>query len=108
MIECNSLGEPDETSRHGSRFLEVLKALCTTYLDVSIIKVMAQDPIDYANLREEVDSEFEFTGHPISDYGFKKAVSKCMKAERLRLHKLNITNPDRECPLEKSPVYGRG
>lgn len=103
VIECNSVGEPDETGRHGSRFLEVLKSLCTIYLDVSIIKVMAQDPIDYGSLREEVNSEFEFTGHPISDYGFKKAVSKCMKAERSRLHKLYITNPDRECPPREEP-----
>ena len=103
VIECNSLGEPDESGRHGSRFLEVLKALCTIYLDVSIIKVMAQDPIDYASLREEVDCEFEFTGHPISDYGFKKVVSKCMKAERSRLHKLYITKPDRECPPREEP-----
>ena len=103
VIECNSLGEPDESGRRGSRFLEVLKALCTIYLDVSIIKVMAQDPIDYASLREEVDSEFEFSGHPISDYGFKKAVSKCMKAERSRLHKLFITKPDRECPPREEP-----
>ena len=103
VIGCNSLGEPDESGKHGSRFLEVLRALCTIFLDVSIIKVMAQDPIDYASLREEVDSEFEFTGHPISDYGFKKAVSKCMKAERSRLHKLFITKPDRECPTREEP-----
>ena len=103
VIECNSLGEPDDSGRDGSRFLEVLKALCTIFLDVSIIKVMAQDPIDYASLREEVDSEFEFTGHPISDYGFKKVVSKCMKAERSRLHKLFITKPDRECPPREEP-----
>lgn len=103
VIECDSLGEPDDSGRNGSKFLEVLKALCTIYLDVSIIKVTAQDPQDYASLREEVETEFEFTGHPISDYGFKKAVSKCMKAERSRLHKLYITKPDRECPPREEP-----
>lgn len=103
VIECNSLGEPDECGRRGSRFFEVLKALCMVFLDVSIIKVMAQDAIDYASLREEVDSEFEFTGYPISDHGFKKVVAKCMKAERSRLHKLYISKPDRECPLRDQP-----
>ena len=103
VIECDSLGEPVDSGRNGSRFLEVLKALCTIYLDVSIIKVVAQDPHDYASLRAEVETEFEFTGHPISDYGFKKAVSKCMKAERSRLHKLYLTKPARECPPREEP-----
>jgi hypothetical protein len=59
--------------------------------------------------REGYDGELaRVATHPISDYGFKKMVSKCKKAERSRLHNLFITKPDRECPLEKSPVYGRG
>jgi hypothetical protein len=66
VVECNSLGERDESGRHGSKFFEVLKALCTIYLDVSIIKVMAQNPTNYASLREEVDSKFEFTCHPVA------------------------------------------
>jgi hypothetical protein len=103
VVSCNSLGEPDESCRHISRFLEVLKALCTIFLDVSIIKVMTKDPTDYASLRNEVVSEFEFTYHPISYYGFKKVVFKCVKAERSRLYKLFITKPDRECPPREEP-----
>ena len=102
-IMCDSMGLPDETGRPGSRFLEVLKAFCTIFLDLSIIKVGLQDPDDYASLREEVESEFEWVGHKISDVGFKKAVSKCMKAERSRLHKLHLTNPDRICPPREEP-----
>lgn len=103
VIECNSAGIPDESGKAGSRFLEVLKALCTVYLDVSIIKVQHQDANDYASLREQVDSEFEYIGHNISEEGFKKAVSKCMKAERSQLHKLFVTKPDRECPPKEEP-----
>jgi hypothetical protein len=103
VVPCNSLGEPDESCRHISRFLEVLKALCTIFLDVSIIKVMTQNPIDYASLRDEVESEFEFTYHPISYYSFKKVVFKCVKAERSRLCKLFIMKPDRECPPREKP-----
>ena len=103
VIECNSLGAPEESGRAGSRFLEVLKAFCMVYLDVSIIKVKAQDPIAYASLREHVEAEFEFTSHNISDVGFKKVVSKCMKVERSRLHRLYTTKPDRECPPTEDP-----
>ena len=80
-IGCDSMGLPDETGRPVSRFLEVLKAFCTIFLDLSIIKVGLQDPDDYANLREEMESEFEWVGHKISVVGFKKVVSKCMKAK---------------------------
>lgn len=58
VIECDSNGEPNKSGRPRSKFLDVLKALYTIYLDVCIIKVAAQDPNDYASLCEEVDSEF--------------------------------------------------
>ena len=106
-IVCDTMGVPDDTGRPGSRFMEVLKALCTIFLDLSIVKVGMQDPDDYASLRDEVESEFEWVGHKISDVGFKKAVSKCMKAERQRLHKLYLTKPDRDCPPREEPyVWG--
>ena len=77
-IGCDSMGMPDETGRPGSRFLEVLKAFCTIFLDLSIIKVGLQDPDDYASLREEVESEFEWVGHKISDGGLQES--------RLKVH----------------------
>lgn len=107
-ITCDNMGVPDESGRRGSRFFEVLKALCTIFLDLSVVKVGMQDPDDYASLRDEVESEFEWVGHKISDVGFKKAVSKCMKAERSRLHKLYLTKPSRDCPHREEPaVWGK-
>ena len=100
---CDSMGVPDETSRLGSRFLEVLNAFCTIFLDLPIIKVGLQDPDDYASLREEVESKFEWLGHKILEVGFKKVVSKCMKVERSHLHKLYLTKPDRDCPPREKP-----
>lgn len=102
-IECDNTGRPIEVGRAGSKFLEVLRLLCIVFLDVSIIKVGDQNVDDYASLREEVNSKFVYIGHEISDDGFKKAVSKCMKAERSRLHKLYLTRPDRECPPKEQP-----
>ena len=102
-IVCDSMGLPDETGRPGSRFLDVLKVFCTIFLDLSIIKVGLQDLDDYANLREEVESKFEWVGHKISEVGFKKTVSKCTKAKRSRLHKLYHTKPDRKCPPREEP-----
>ena len=108
MIECNSEGEPIETGGTGSKFIDILRTLCTLFLDVLIVKVRDQNAEAYASLREEMDSEFEYTGHPISDVGFKKAVSMCMKRERHRLHKLYVSRPNRECPLkEQANVWER-
>lgn len=97
-IECNSEGKPNETGGAGSKFIEVLRALCIVFLDVSIVKVRDQNVEVYASLRKEIDSEFKYIGHPISDVGFKKAVSKCMEREHSRLYKLYMSRPDRECP----------
>ena len=89
--------------RLGSRFLGVLKAFCTIFLDLFIMKVGFQDPDDYASLREEAESGLKWVGHKISEVGFKKAVSKCMKAERSHLHRLYLKKPDRDCPLREKP-----
>ena len=106
-ILCDNMGVPDEIGRHGSRFLEVLKALCTIFLDLSSVKVGLQNPNNYGSLHDEVEFEFEWVGHKISDVGFKKTVSKCMKVERLHLHKLYLTKPDRDCPpREELSVWG--
>jgi hypothetical protein len=105
-IGCDSVGLPDGNGRPGSRFLEVFKSFCTIFLDLSIIKVRLQDPDDYASVRAEVEFEFEWVGHKISDVGFKKAVSKCMKAKWSSLHKLYIKNPDRVAPQRRSLVCG--
>ena len=88
------MGVPNKTGIRGSIFFEVLKAPCTIFLDLSVVKIGLQDPDDYANLHDEVDSEFEWVGHKILDVGFKKAVSKCMKAKRSCLHKLYLIKPD--------------
>ena len=107
-VECDSAGMPVESGRAGYRFIEVLRAFCIVYLDVSIIKVRDQNIEDYARVRENVESECECIGHPISEDGFKKAVSKCMKGERSRLHKLYMTRPERECPpKEQLDVWER-
>ena len=108
LVECNSEGQPIETGGAGSKFVEVFRALCSVFLDVSIIKVRDQNAEAYARLREAIDSEFEYVGHPISDVGFKEAVSRCMKGERSRLHKLYTSRPDRDCPpKEQADVWER-
>jgi hypothetical protein len=50
-----------------------------------------------------LDVKFEYIGHPISDAGFKKVVSRCMKGERSLLHKFYMSQPGRECPLKELP-----
>lgn len=102
-VECNSAGIAIETGRGGSRFVEVFRALCVAILDVSVIRVRDQNIEDYAALREKLEADFEFVGHPMSDDGFFHAVSKCMKAERSRLHKLYTTRRERGCPPKEQP-----
>jgi hypothetical protein len=103
VVECNNEGKPIETGGARSKFMEVLRALCIIYLDVSTIKMEDQNAEAYANMRQELDVEFEYIGHPISDIGFKKAVSRCMKGERSRLHKFYMSRPGRECHLREQP-----
>ena len=102
-IECDNTDMSIEGERAVLRFLEVLKVFCVVFLDVSIIKVRDQNLQDYSRVRENVESEFELIGHPLSDAGFKKSVSRCMKDERFRLHKLYMLRPDRGCPPKEQP-----
>ena len=83
--------------------MEVLRASCVVFLDVSIIKVWDQNIHDYSRVRENVESEFVFINNQLSDVGFKKSVSRCIKDERYRLHKLYMTEPDRGCSSKKQP-----
>lgn len=108
VVECDHEGKPIDAYGGGSKFAEVLRALCIMFLDVSIIKVQDQNAEAYSGLRGAMACDFEYIGHPISDVGFKKAVSKCMKEERHRLHKLYMSRPDRDCPpKEKMDVWER-
>ena len=102
-IECDSTGMLIEGEGAASRFLEVLKKICVVFLDISIIKVRDQNLQDYCRVRENIESEFEFIGHPLSDAGFKKSVFRCMKDERFCLHKLFMLRPDRGCPPKEQP-----
>lgn len=73
---------------------------------MSIIKVRDQNLQNYSRMRENVESEFEFIGHPLSNDGFKKSVSRCMKDERSCLYKLYMTRPECGCPQRATGSMG--
>lgn len=70
--------------------------LRVVFLDELIIKMRDLNTEVYESLHEGVKSKFEYIGNPILDEDFKKTVSKCMKGECSRLHKLYTTRLDHE------------
>ena len=65
--------------------------MCIIFLDVSMIKVPDHNVNAYANMRQVMDSKFQYIGHLIFYVGFKNAVTRCMKGEHSRLHKLYMS-----------------
>jgi hypothetical protein len=53
-------------------------------------------------LRDALDSEFEYVGHPLSMLGFHNTIKRYLKAERGRL-KAKYLSGQTACPMHIQP-----
>jgi hypothetical protein len=56
-------------------------------LDISVLSWKEQSPDAIVELRDQLDSEFEYVGYQLTVQGFRNAVKRFMKLERSRLKK---------------------
>jgi hypothetical protein len=66
-------------------------------MDVSIVLVKNQNPQDMADLKAELNEEFEYLGNQLSIHGLKEVVRCALKYERSRLKGLWEKDPS-HCP----------
>jgi hypothetical protein len=63
------------------QFEDSIWRLCTKYMDVSIVLVKNQNPQDMADLKVELDEEFEYLGNQFSIPRLKQVMWCALKYE---------------------------
>ena len=76
-----------------------IRSLAPRTLNMAVVKVTEQDPIDMARLRLHLDGKFEYVGGELSDAGFRDCVRRYMKGERARLKRRYAHIGAKACPL---------
>jgi hypothetical protein len=59
-----------------------IRFLAPRILNMAVVKVTKQDPIDMARLRLQLDGKFEYVGGELSVAGVRDCVRRYMKGER--------------------------
>jgi len=62
-----------------------IRLLAPQVLNMAVVKVIEQDPINMARLRLQLDGKFENLSGELSVVGFRDCVRRFMKGERARL-----------------------
>jgi hypothetical protein len=64
-----------------------IRSLAPRVLNMAVVKVTEQDPVDMARLSLQLDGKFEYLGGELSAAGFRDCVRRFMKGERAHLKK---------------------
>jgi hypothetical protein len=62
-----------------------IRSLAPRILNMVVVTVIEQDPVDMARLCLQLDGKFEYLGGELSVVGFRDCVRRFMKGERARL-----------------------
>jgi hypothetical protein len=91
-----------------------IRSLAPRILNMAVVKVTEQDPVDMATLRLQLDGKFEYVGGELSATGFRDCVRRYMKRERARLKRRYAQKGAKACPLgvdreqwDKLVIYGQ-
>jgi hypothetical protein len=76
-----------------------IRSLAPRILNMAVVKVTEQDPVDMARLRLQLDGKFEYVGGELSAAGFRDCVRRYMKGERARLKRRYAQKGAKACPL---------
>jgi hypothetical protein len=77
----------------------VIRSLAPRTLNMAMVKVIEQDPVDMARLHLQWDGKFEYLGGELSVAGFRDCVRRFMKGERTRLKRRYTQKGGKACPL---------
>jgi len=76
-----------------------MRSLAPRILNMAVVKVGEQNPVDMVELCSQVDGLFEYIHHELSAHGFRDCVRQFMKFERSRLKKQYQKDGQTGCPL---------
>jgi hypothetical protein len=73
-VEVTLGGRIDGACEGENAWDDILKSMAPYELDVSIVHVKDQNPIDMATLRTQMDTIFEYKNNPLCQKGFEDAI----------------------------------
>ncbi len=76
-----------------------IRSLAPWILNMAMIQVIEQDPVDMAKLHLQLDGKFEYVGGELSVAGFRDCVRRFMKGERTHLKRRYAQKGAKACPL---------
>jgi hypothetical protein len=76
-----------------------IRSLALQILNMAVVKVTKQDPVNMARLRLQLDGKFEYLGGELNVVGFRDCARRFMKGERARLKRRYAQKGAKACPL---------
>ncbi len=76
-----------------------IRSLAPQVLNMAVVKVTEQDPVDMAQLRLQLDGKFEYLRGELSAVGFRDCVRRFMKGERACLKRRYAQKGAKAYPL---------
>lgn len=98
QVYISKTGEVDPRCEGKNAWDEALRWLVPKILDMSVVEWMKQKPQAMKKLRDTMDREFEYLGHPFSMLGFRQSITRYLKSERSRL-KSRWLKGQKACPV---------
>jgi hypothetical protein len=98
-VEVTKHGKIDGSCNGKTNWDNAMRGLAPRILNMAVVKVGEQNPVDMAEFRSQLDDLFEYIHHELSARGFKDCVRRFMKSERSRLKKRYQKDGQTGCPL---------
>jgi hypothetical protein len=84
-VQVTRHGKIDDACQGKDAWDGAIRSLAPRILNMVVVQVTEQDPVDMARLRLQLDGKFEYLGGELNVVGFRDCVRRFMKGERARL-----------------------
>jgi hypothetical protein len=84
-VEVTKHGKIDGSCDGKNEWDNAMHGLAPRILNMVVVKVKEQNPMDMAELHSQLDNLFEYIHHELSARGFRDCVRRFMKSERSHL-----------------------
>ncbi len=98
-VEVTKHGKIDGSCDGKNDWDNVMRGLAPRILNMVVVKVGEQNPMDMAELSNQLDNLFEYIHQVLSARGFKDCVRRFMKSKRSRLKKRYQKDGQTRCPF---------
>jgi len=83
----------------GKNEYNALRGIVPRCLNMAIVKVGDQNPVDMSEPRRQLDDLFKYLNHELSARNFRDCIRRFMKSEQARLKKCYKRHGPATCPM---------